>query len=222
MPHSKHRLTQLCTAILALGLAAGVSAQDKSYGGSTATPKTQPGATTNTPSTKQDGAMSSGDKKFMEKAAAGGMAEVELGQLAQQKAYSDQVKQFGARMAQDHSKANEELKQLATSKGVQVPASLDKDAQKDKAKLEKLSGADFDREYMKMMVDDHKDDVSAFEKTAKSGKDPELKSFAAKTLPTLQEHKQLAQTTYAAVKQTKKSASSETMPATKPATKPSN
>jgi putative membrane protein len=166
--------------------------------------------------------MSSGDKKFMEKAAAGGMAEVELGQLAQQKASSDQVKQFGARMAQDHSKANEELKQLATSKGVQVPASLDKDAQKDKAKLEKLSGADFDREYMKMMVDDHKDDVSAFEKTAKSGKDPELKSFAAKTLPTLQEHKQLAQTTYAAVKQTKKSASSETMPATKPATKPSN
>jgi putative membrane protein len=222
MLHSKHRLTQLCTAILALGLAAGVSAQDKSYGGSTATPKTQPGASTSTPSTKQDGAMSSGDKKFMEKAAAGGMAEVELGQLAQQKASSDQVKQFGARMAQDHSKANEELKQLATSKGVQVPASLDKDAQKDKAKLEKLSGADFDREYMKMMVDDHKDDVSAFEKTAKSGKDPELKSFAAKTLPTLQEHKQLAQTTYDAVKQAKKSASSDTMPATKPATKPSN
>jgi putative membrane protein len=222
MPHPKHRLTQLCTAILALGLAAGVSAQDKSAGGTTATPKTQSGATTTTPSSKQNGAMSSGDRKFVEKAAVGGMAEVELGQLAQQKASSDQVKQFGARMQQDHSKANEELKQLASSKGLQLPASLDKDHQKDKQKLEKLSGAEFDREYMKMMVDDHKDDVDAFEKTAKSGKDADVKSFAAKTLPTLQQHRQLAQTTYDAVKQSKKSASSDTMPVTKPATKPYN
>jgi putative membrane protein len=109
-------------------------------------------------------------------------------------------------MAEDHAKANDELKQIASAKGAQVPAALDKSEQKEIQKLEKLSGSDFDREYMKRMVSDHKDDVSAFEKEAKSGKDAELKSFAQKTLPTLQEHMKLAQTTYDSIKESRKSA----------------
>ena len=144
-------------------------------------------------------AMSHGDKKFVEDAAAGGMAEVEMGKLAEQKATNPQVKQFGSRMVQDHGKANDELKSLASSKGVRVPAALPKSKQADVDKMGKLAGADFDKAYMKHMVDDHKHDVSMFEKQSKSGQDSDLKAWAAKTLPTLREHQQLAQTTNASV-----------------------
>lgn len=192
MSQSILKPSALCAAVLALGMAAGASAQTTG---------------TDTPSTKQStrtgGALASGDKKFVEKAVGGSMLEVQLGQMAQQKATNEQVKQFGAKMAEDHAKAGDELKQIATAKGVQVPASVDKSHQKDVQKLEKLSGAQFDREYMKMMVADHKNDVSEFQKQAKSGKDAELKSFAAKTLPTLQEHMKMAQSTYDAVKAAK-------------------
>jgi putative membrane protein len=205
MSHSTFRLTKLCTALAALGLAAAVSAQDSTTGSGAYAPKTKD-ATPSTQSSKQDSALPSTDKKFVEKAATGGMLEVQLGQLAQQKASSEQVKQFAAKMAEDHAKANDELKQIASAKGAQVPAALDKSEQKEIQKLEKLSGSDFDREYMKRMVSDHKDDVSAFEKEAKSGKDAELKSFAQKTLPTLQEHMKLAQTTYDSIKESRKSA----------------
>ena len=224
MSYPQSRLTKLCAVLFGLGLATGVSAQGTSK--DTTTSK-MPGATQ---STKQDGGMASGDRKFVEKAASGGMLEVQLGQMAQQKASNDQVKQFGSKMAEEHGKANDELKQIATSKGAQIPATLEKDQQKEVQKLEKLSGAEFDRAYMKRMVSDHKDDVSAFEKESKSGKDAELKSFAAKTLPTLQEHQKLAQTTYDAVKNTKKSMgssstksndSSSSMPSGKPSTKSS-
>jgi putative membrane protein len=194
----------LCAAVLALGLAAGASAQ--STGGTrpgNQTTGTDTPTTTTKPSTKTNGALASGDKKFVEKAVGGSMLEVQLGQMAQQKASNEQVKQFGAKMAEDHAKAGDELKQIATAKGVQVPASVDKSHQKDVQKLEKLSGAQFDREYMKMMVADHKNDVGEFQKQAKSGKDAELKSFAAKTLPTLQEHMKMAQSTYDAVKAAK-------------------
>jgi len=136
-----------------------------------------------------------GDASFVKKAGADGMTEVELGKLAQQKASSDAVKQFGKRMEDDHSKANDKLKSLASAKGVELPAP-DK---KDVSKLQDKSGADFDRDYMKHMVSDHKKDISAFEKAAKS-KDPEVKAFASETLPTLQEHYKLAQQTYDSVK----------------------
>ena len=141
----------------------------------------------------------------MEEAAIGGMAEVELGNLAQQKASSDDVKKFAERMVQDHSKANDQLKQTASAKGVELPTALDKKHKSDMDKLQKLSGADFDRAYMKHMVSDHKKDVSEFQKEAKSGKDSELKSFASSTLPTLQDHLKLAQTTNDAVKNEKSS-----------------
>jgi len=100
--------------------------------------------------------VSRGDRKFMERAAQGGMAEVQLGKLAAEKALSPEVKQFGQRMVDDHGKANDRLKQLATTKGVNLPTELDRSTQREMDKLAKLSGADFDREYMKHMVSDHR------------------------------------------------------------------
>lgn len=139
------------------------------------------------------------DRKFVDHAAQGGMAEVELGKLAQQRAADPQVKAFGERMVQDHSKANDELLRIANQKGIPAPA-MDHSHQSDADKLAKKSGADFDKAYMKHMLNDHKKDVKMFEKTAKSAKDPDIKDFAARTLPTLQAHLQQAQTTYDAVK----------------------
>jgi len=141
----------------------------------------------------QASTISSSDRKFMDKAAQGGMAEVKLGELATQKAQSDQVKQFGQRMVDDHSKADQQLKQLASTKDVTLPTTLDKSTQKEYDKLSKLSGADFDREYMKHMVSDHKKDISDFKSEASKAKDADVKQFASSTLPTLQEHLQLAQ-----------------------------
>jgi putative membrane protein len=139
------------------------------------------------------------DEKFMKDAAAVGMAEVKLGALAEQHAASDGVKQFGKRMATDHGTANDELKQLASQKGVQLPTALDRSHQSLYDRLSKLNGADFDRAYMKEMVKDHDRDVKAFQKEADSGKDSDLKAWASKTLPTLKEHQDQAKQVQASV-----------------------
>lgn len=149
------------------------------------------------------------DQTFVTKAARGGLAEVELGNLAKQKASSDQVKQFGDRMVSDHSKANSDLKTLAQNKNITLPTDL---SAKDKAlrdRLSKLSGDQFDRAYMQAMVKDHTKDVNEFRRESQSAKDPDVKAFAAKTLPTLEEHLQLAQQDAKAV------ATSGTKPTTK-------
>ncbi len=140
-------------------------------------------------------APSSSDREFMMKAAIGGMEEVELGRLATQKAASPDVKQFGQRMVDDHSKANSELMGLAARKAVSLPTALDKQHQDDVDKLSKLSGAAFDREYMSMMVKDHQEDVAEFEREAASGADTDVKQWAERTLPTLRQHLQMAQET---------------------------
>ena len=140
------------------------------------------------------------DKTFMKKAAKGGMMEVAMGKLAEQNGQSEDVKSFGKRMVTDHSKANDELKSIASAKGVTVPAEMDKSALKEKEKLEKLAGAKFDREYMGHMVKDHKKDVKEFANVAKNAKDSDVKNFAATTLPTLQEHLTLAQAAERAAK----------------------
>jgi putative membrane protein len=137
-------------------------------------------------------ALSDDDRDFMTDAATGGMEEVELGRLAAQKAQSADVKKFGQKMVDDHSKANNELKELAAKKGVTLPTDMKDEQKEDKDKLSKLSGADFDKEYMKMMVDDHDKDVKAFQDEAADGGDADVKSFASKTLPTLQEHQRMA------------------------------
>ena len=141
----------------------------------------------------QSSKVSSSDRKFMEKAAQGGMAEVQLGKLATERASAPQVKQFGQRMVDDHGKANDQLKQLASQKGVTLPTTMDKSAQKEHDRLSKMSGAEFDQEYMKHMVSDHKKDVSEFKSEASKAKDADVKQFAQKTLPVLEEHLKLAQ-----------------------------
>ena len=137
--------------------------------------------------------MAAQDKNFLMDAAMGGMLEVELGRLATQQGMDDAVKQFGQRMVDDHGKANQELMSLAQSKGITLPTEIDEKHKKDMTKLSALKGADFDREYTKMMVSDHRKDVSEFEKQSTRGMDADLKAFATKTLPTLQEHLKMAE-----------------------------
>jgi putative membrane protein len=143
---------------------------------------TTPGATADTAPRKMD------DKKFAKDAALGGMTEVELGKLAAQKASNDAVKQFGQRMVDDHSKANDQLKQIASKSNIEVPAALDSKHQSHIDKLSKLSGPAFDKAYVKDMLKDHQHDVDDFKSEAQNGSDPNIKQFAMQTLPTLQEH----------------------------------
>ncbi len=136
----------------------------------------------------QASSVSEEDSKFAVEAASGGMTEVQLGELAQQKASSQKVKDFGAMMVRDHSKMNDELKQLAASKNITLPPAPGEDHMDHIKKLSEKSGKDFDKDYMKMMVDDHKDDIDKFEKCSKDAKDPELQALATKSLPILREH----------------------------------
>jgi putative membrane protein len=148
--------------------------------------------------------LSSADTTFANKAAQGGMAEVKLGELAKEKASSQAVKDFGQKMVDDHSKANDELKQIASKDGITLPTGL---AAKDQAtydRLSKLSGTEFDKAYMRDMVSDHRTDVNEFRRESQSGSNPDLKAFAAKTLPTLEQHLSMAESTDSQVKNEKK------------------
>ncbi len=156
----------------------GKSTQGTATGSSAASQRTVPDATVgNTP-----------DGTFAKKAATGGMAEVKLGQLAQQKASNEQVKAFGERMETDHSKAGQQLNDAAARSNVILPAGLDAKNQASYDKLSKLSGPKFDREYMRAMVTDHEEDVADFKREANAGKNPEIRDFASNTLPTLEDH----------------------------------
>lgn len=145
-----------------------------------------PNATTS--DTAGGGSAKVDDKKFAKDAAMGGLMEVELGKVATQKASSDAVKQFGQRMVDDHTKANDELKQVASQDNLTLPTELDKKHQKMVDKMSALSGAAFDKAYMKDMVKDHEQDVKEFQKESQTGTDPNIKGFASKTLPILQSH----------------------------------
>ena len=143
---------------------------------------------------KQMGAAGS-DQQFVMNVAKDGMAEVEIGKVVAEKASSADVKKFAQRMVDDHSKANDELKTIAQSKNITLPSSLDPQHKMKLDKLSKMSGEALDRAYMQDMVRDHQKAVAAFKTESKSGKDPEIKAFAAKTLPTLEEHLKSAQDT---------------------------
>ena len=136
-------------------------------------------------------ALSASDKQFVTEAAQGGIAEVQLGQLALRRAASNEVKQFGQRMVRDHTQANNQLKQLAAQKGITLPKDMGDQNKAVMANLSKLSGANLDRAYANHMLQDHIKDVSLFQREAKEGQDQDLKAWAAKTLPTLQEHLRL-------------------------------
>jgi putative membrane protein len=138
-------------------------------------------------------AMSSEDKTFAHKAAAGGQAEVAFGQLAKQNASAPAVKQFGEQMVTDHTQANQELMQIAKSQSLDLPKGLDAKHQAKERTLSTTKGTAFDKAYMQDMVQDHKEDVADFRKEAQHGQDPQLKAFAAKYLPVLEKHLQMAQ-----------------------------
>jgi putative membrane protein len=134
-----------------------------------------------------------GDQHFVTEAAQGGLAEVELGKLAADKATNADIKKFAQRMVDDHGKANDELKTLAQNKNITLPSTIDAKHKATIDRLSKLSGEQFDRAYAQDMLKDHQKDVAAFRMESKSGKDADVKSWAAKTLPTLEEHLKMAQ-----------------------------
>ena len=169
------------TVIGLMSLGAAAQSSDKAAGSSQDSSKSASSASGSSQ-------LSAADQAFVKKAAQGGMAEVELGKLATQKASSEDVKKFGQRMVDDHTKANDQLKQIAGNKGVTLPTDLDSKDQALKDRLSKLDGEKFDQAYMKNMVRDHTKDVSEFRKESTSGKDSDLKSFASQTLPTLEDH----------------------------------
>jgi putative membrane protein len=133
------------------------------------------------------------DEHFVTDVAHVGMAEVELGKLANEKGSNDQVKQFGQRMVADHGKAGDELKALAQKKNMSWPTELDAKHKALRDRLAKLSGEGFDRVYIQEMVAGHRNAIMAFRTEAKNGKDPDIKGWAEKTLPTVQEHYKQAQ-----------------------------
>jgi len=136
-------------------------------------PTTSPGTTTVVK-------MSQKDVSFIQKAGGGGQQEVENGKLAEKQGKSADVKRIGARMVADHTKANKELTELANRKGVKFDTRG--------VRAQNIGAADFDRQYLKLLEVDHKNDIAEFQKEAKSGDDRDVKAWAAKTLPTLQGH----------------------------------
>ena len=143
--------------------------------------------------TGEKGQLSARDYKFLKEAASGGMTEVQLGELAKTKGTDQSVKTFGERMVTDHQKANDELKQIASSKGATIPSEVSHSERTSIDKLQKATGAEFDKEFARAMVKDHKKDVKDFKDAVDDVKDPELKAFAQKTLGTLQEHLRMAE-----------------------------
>jgi putative membrane protein len=185
------RNTALSAALAGLlGLAAAAQISNQSdHSAKASSQKTEsPNASTST----GEAQLTPADRGFVKKAAEGGLAEVELGKLATEKASSDEVKKFGQRMVDDHSKANDQLKQVASKVGVTLPDKLNPKDQATKDRLSKLSGEQFDAAYMRDMVKDHTKDVAEFRHESQSAKNDEVKKFAVQTLPTLQDHLQQA------------------------------
>lgn len=208
----------LITGVAALALVFGAAPAFAQYGGTGGTapqPQTrQRGSTTDQSADTTHGnsqatsanTKTSADENFAKKAAQGGMAEVKLGQLAEERGSNPAVKNFGRRMVQDHSKANNELKSATSKESIPLPNELDKSDQATYDRLSKLSGDAFDRAYARDMVKDHSKDVSEFQKEAKNGRDDVIKNFAAQTLPTLQNHLDQARQMEQAVNQSSSNA----------------
>lgn len=146
-----------------------------------------------TGTTSNKSAKGGADHRFAMEAAQGGLAEVELGRLAQQKASSEDVKQFAQRMIDDHTKANDQLKAAAQQSGITLPTDTDAKHKAMMTHMQSLSGEAFDRAYMQHMVQDHKKDVAEFQKEANRGSDTNIKQFAQTALPTLEQHLKMAQ-----------------------------
>jgi putative membrane protein len=165
----------------------GCNGSSKS-GNSDSTATTKDSTTMAKDTSKMAAATGNADTAFATKAANGGMAEVALGKLAQQKSTNADIKKFANMMVTDHGKANGELMAIAKSKNIALPATVDAGHQKKMDDLSKMTGKDFDKAYVDAMVDGHKKTLDLMNDEAKNGKDADLKAFAAKTAPTVQMH----------------------------------
>lgn len=189
-----HSLFVLVAAAAAISLYPA-SALAQHAGGGGAMPASQPGA--NNPNSSPDLNRQSqvqrvDDRKFLQNATMGGLTEIALGKLAVEKGSSDDVKQFGQKMIDDHTKADADLKQIATGGSMNVPDSLDSKHQSQVDKLAKLSGEQFDKAYIKEQVKFHEQNVKEFQDEAQYGSVAEVKNVASKGLPAIQEHLELA------------------------------
>ena len=202
MDSRKCRNAALVAAMTALGMSVGAAAPAAVAASELPPAPASPPTTANQPADTSvvKAPVVAADRMFARKALQGGLAEVEMGNLAQSRAQSEQVKSFGARMAKDHASADDKLKQVASVNRIELPAAMDPASERMLTRLKKLQGAQFDVAYMDHMVADHKKDVKEFEHEAKSDRQNEIKQFAADTLPTLREHLALAQSTQAAAK----------------------
>jgi putative membrane protein len=161
--------------------------------GGRSAPMAQPGTGTRNAEAKKDDKVARGDRKFIEEAAGSGMFEVQAAQLATTKASDPNVKSFAGMLVDHHTKANDELTKLANAKGVELPAAPPRSLRRDIEQMGKKQGQEFDAEFVRNVgVKAHEKDIKLFEKASKDLKDAELKAFAAKTLPVLQEHLAMA------------------------------
>jgi putative membrane protein len=136
--------------------------------------------------------LSDQDRRFLQEATTGGKAEVALGRLAAQKGKEPAVKDFGQKMVQDHTSADQRLSEIVSKAGISPPEASDQKLQADQAKLQRQKGTAFDRAYIQMMVKDHRADVQLFQREA-SSENPALKRYASETLPTLRNHLSMAE-----------------------------
>lgn len=132
------------------------------------------------------------DEIFVKKAGSSGMAEVEIAKIGQMKATNPEVKMFADRLVTDHTRANEELKAAAREAGIELPAKPEAEHQKHIDMFREYKGENFDRDFVKHMVDSHEKGVKLFTRASTECKNPKLKEFATKTLPTLKEHLEIA------------------------------
>ncbi|HUR36206.1 MAG TPA: DUF4142 domain-containing protein [Terriglobales bacterium] len=186
---------------LSLLLAVGCSQQrgnepNKSADNNSSSTTATSGNSSTDAKTSTSGPISSSDQQFITEAANGGMKEVELSNYVAQKTQSMEVRQLAERIAQDHSNANSELKSAAQQDNGNVPASMDEKAMQEFDQFKKMSGTKLDQMYVQHMIQDHKKDIAKFQEEASSGTASQVKAFAQKTLPTLQEHLQMAQDTH--------------------------
>lgn len=162
--------------------------------GGRSAPAAQPGEGTRNSDSKKDDKVARGDRKFIEHAAGSGMFEVQVSQLATTRARSPNVKSFASMLVDQHTKANDELTQLANARGVELPAAPPRAMRREVEGLARKNGDAFDKDFVKNVgIKAHEKDIKAFEKAAKDVKDPELKAWVTRTLPTLKEHLASAQ-----------------------------
>jgi putative membrane protein len=186
-----------CTSVVVALFVCGAASAQMGHGGYASGPSPSPSGypTSGTVGQMPTNGSALSAAEFAKEAAEGGLVEVKLGQLAQDRGSSDAVKEFGKRMVADHTQAIQLLKTIASQKDMNLPTDLNKRDQKTYDKLSEMSGEAFDKAYMKQMVRDDQDHISMFQQEASYGQDTNFKDFASRLLPTLQEHLKMAKET---------------------------